>query len=467
MAMSRAIYMRRIKKRGKSVYLSGDDPSNVYIVMDGIAIQDSSLSTSTSTSSSRDCGTILGPGRAFGLVSPLTIEEPRYDSVFNDVFPWEIKNRMSDSRLLLNTDNIDSSNDKTKTNVPLLLAVIPLSTFFEEAAPGLSKRAESYRPYVCLHLSPSVSWLDSKHFVFARQLRTRSFMPGDVVWRRGQPADSVAVIVDGNFVITREVAWNVCNMWPEDADKTSNNRRCRIREDGTTMVLETISNVFGNGDASSPSSNSSSAGRGGEGEGHVKGKKKLTSQSKIGEVNECVEDINVIVGEEPLLLVKEDPNGIKHSFIETRRYTLRASGPGICTLIELPRNAVRRYLPFRGEWTKSILNQANSRLISDESVALAHRQRIAFEVASRKEWGCKMTAREKEYKMKQQWSDQGSSCNDSGHLLAHTNKVFKDEWKDKAKALRKIPRSHQGQWGKTLHVPLPMLVAGVQGIQRG
>mmetsp|Transcript_13757 Transcript_13757/g.16376 ORF Transcript_13757/g.16376 Transcript_13757/m.16376 type:complete len:689 (-) Transcript_13757:145-2211(-) len=484
MAMARALYMRRLKRRGKAVYLSGESPTNVYIVMDGVAIQDSSLSQYGRTQVDSN-GTLLGPGRTFGLVSPLTIDEPRNDSVFNDCFPWDME--MTSSQTEIQTSENETSENKnniilassdeagriTSTNKnkapSLLLAVIPLSTFFEEAAPGLSIRAESYRPYISEHLSPSRNWLDSKHFVFARQLRTRTLMPGDVVWRRGQPADSLAIVLDGNFVITREVTWSITNMWPEDNEPNSK-RRSRVREDGTTMVLETISNVFGSGDNQSKS-NSSGGG------GLKKLNRKSTQVIGMNPENEIDPTVKVIVGEEPLLLVREDPNGIKHSFEETRKYTLRAAGPGLCTLLELPRSAVRRYLPFRGPWAASVAKQAASRLISDEGVALAHRQRVAYESASRTEWGEKMLAREKQSLKHQLLADrrlQHASKISSeehakihSHLLAHTGKLMKDEWAERAASLKQIPRSLQGNWGQGLEAPLPMLVAGNPVIQRG
>ena len=97
--------------------------------------------------------------------------------------------------------------------------MVPLSLFFEEAAPGLSRWADSLGPFVAKHVRPARRWADSKSFVFARQLVTRRFMPGDVVWRAGQPADSLSFVLGGSFALTRETRWEVGNQWPQVDDK--------------------------------------------------------------------------------------------------------------------------------------------------------------------------------------------------------------------------------------------------------
>lgn len=42
-----------------------------------------------------------------------------------------------------------------------------------------------------------------------------------------------------------------------------------------------------------------------------------------------------------------------------------------------------------------------------------------------------------------------------------------DVWSERAKALRDTSRVHQGMWSEGLSTPLPMIRAGVPGIQRG
>lgn len=97
----------------------------------------------------------------------------------------------------------------------LLLAVLPLALFFEEAAPGLSRWADGLVPFVAEHVAPARRWAASKEFVFARQLTRRQFRPGDVVWRAGQPADSLSFVLGGSFVLTAETLWDAGNAWPQ------------------------------------------------------------------------------------------------------------------------------------------------------------------------------------------------------------------------------------------------------------
>jgi hypothetical protein len=42
-----------------------------------------------------------------------------------------------------------------------------------------------------------------------------------------------------------------------------------------------------------------------------------------------------------------------------------------------------------------------------------------------------------------------------------------DVWSERSKALRETSRVHQGKWSEGLSTPLPMIRAGVPGIQRG
>jgi hypothetical protein len=42
-----------------------------------------------------------------------------------------------------------------------------------------------------------------------------------------------------------------------------------------------------------------------------------------------------------------------------------------------------------------------------------------------------------------------------------------DVWSERAKALRQTSRAHQGRWSEGLSAPLPMIRAGVPGVQRG
>ena len=61
----------------------------------------------------------------------------------------------------------------------------------------------------------SRAWKDSKRSAFTRSLVARTFAPGDVVWRQGQRATSLAFVVDGGFAITRETQWETRNEWPQ------------------------------------------------------------------------------------------------------------------------------------------------------------------------------------------------------------------------------------------------------------
>jgi len=182
MILARHMSMRRLKRRGKSVYECGQPPTHVYVVMEGFARQDAHMPTeskhaATSTPNNKNSGKVaavaqrkgaataaggggvvppnslglpalspvdaaatdvftaynggddnglkraqdveaqeaqeeedreggllvapegfelsgvgatLGPGRSFGLVSSMAFAEPRSESVYNGVCPWEV-----------------------------------------------------------------------------------------------------------------------------------------------------------------------------------------------------------------------------------------------------------------------------------------------------------------------------------------------------------------------------------------
>lgn len=300
------------------------------------------------------------------------------------------------------------------------------------------------------------------------------------------------------------------------------------------MVLETLSHVAGNQDPSKSMPKTPEPSKQQQ-QHHRHQAPALDSRGRARE--RCSK---LIVGEEPLVLEREDPNGIQHTFVGQRRYTLRAVGPGVCTLLDIPRAFVRRYLPYKGLWAESLQRQAARRHVSKEGVETAHRCRRTYETMSEGEWGPAMLERAARHRKQQedmarQISGQakhqaeggaekllrkqaegfregggGGSRGDGGGSSGKTtgrrgagkaaasnssSSAFAvgsggaskattlqktgsmsttiagatqtDVWDDRARMFQNVPRKHQGKWGEGLGVQLPMVAAGVPGIQRG
>jgi len=146
----------------------------------------------------------LGPGRSFGFVSPMTAEEPRAESVYAGTYPhlapaeqaaferreaeaaaalaaWENAD-LTLASVTVATGAAGGRPAPAPRRPPhLLLAALPLDLYYEECAPGLSRQADSFKPFIAEHVRPARQWPESKAFVFARSLAQRTFMPGDVV----------------------------------------------------------------------------------------------------------------------------------------------------------------------------------------------------------------------------------------------------------------------------------------------
>ena len=442
MNLARALGLRRIRS-GRPVYRAGDSALMLYVVVDGIAFQslrrapDDDTCTCSSPSSSTlastiipsagsqkmgspptatgsspsqtlpreasDDGAIFGPGRSFGFVAPIDAQEKRIDSVFNEYDREDalasLRRKIRAQRAAFRKAKVAGlSDEEAEKNLkhfmemvkaPLYVAEISLATYFEEAAPAMSYLAEEKMQAFSKRILPtSKNWKQSKRNGFARNLVPRFFAPGDVVWRQGQRATSLAFIFDGTFAITREAKWEVRNEWPTDV--APERRACQRKHDGTVVTLETVSTFQGDGVGGVTSGVSKKGKRG------LSAVRDLALMSSRGfERWRCS---RLIVGEEPLLMAPEpDPSylGIHRAFEERRRYTLRAVGPGPCMLLELPRNVVRRYLPYKSsagsetgnrartvdydDWPAALQRQATQRHVDDSGVALAHHQRMLYE----------------------------------------------------------------------------------------
>ena len=455
------------------------------------------------------------------------------------------------------------------------------------------------------------------------------------MWRQGSPADTVGFVLGGTFALTREAVWAADNRWPEGSKLPKEPRAARCKRDGCSVVLETVSHVAGTEEANlqrapTPGNGTATAAAAaasaprqpppapaeaddaaGEECGSVAGSVSAagTGLTAAEEAEAVVQKArqeraeaklpcsSVIVGEEPLLVARADLDGDsqRHLFEAFRRYTLRAVGPGLCTLLELPRSAARRYLPWNGPWCAGLQRMAARRHVTDACVATAHRQRAAFEALSGAAWGPKMARRQEDAKVsegggvaaggggfrdlharrfaaearqREAAADDAAFASAYGHMehskYGHTElqqesggasasafttgrpagagaiaggkkgargsgshgsgkhggkhggrappsptrsvgglsvpslggrsldrssvasaSVVRtcgsaasldlgplphqgvDVWGDRAAYLKATPAKHQGQWGRGLDAPLPMLVAGVPGLQRG
>lgn len=115
-------------------------------------------------------------------------------------------------------------------------------------------------------------------------------------------------------------------------------RRNRTRRDGATVVLETVEHVQGTEAAAL----AAGSGVGGDSDDDEEEESPSPSgRPRRARLRRCSP---VVVGEEPLLVSRHDRGGVRPTFEAARRYTLRAVGPGVCTLLDLPRAAVHKYL---------------------------------------------------------------------------------------------------------------------------
>lgn len=145
-------------------------------------------------------------------------------------------------------------------------------------------------------------------------------------------------------------------------------RRSRACRDGATIVLETVEHVEG-AEAAALAAGNHLSDDDDDGDGVGGGGDDVVGRGGGGGIGGCSSSPNssptdkkkgayrrrrlrrcspVVVGEEPLLLSARDTGKSMHPmFEETRRYTLRAVGPGVCTLLDLPRAAVRKYISHK------------------------------------------------------------------------------------------------------------------------